>query len=188
MLTVKPDSDPAKRPRAFAVWITGLPSSGKSTIAERLVERLGASGVECARLESDVLREVIHGLDYTPSGRDAFYGTISWIAELLTDHRVPVVIDATANRRRYRERARQAIPDFVEVYVDTPLEVCMERDTKGVYRQGEGDGANEVPGLGVGYEPPRNPEITVSGIGKDPLESVNRIVALLLSHGFLPEG
>jgi adenylylsulfate kinase len=186
MPIAKPDPEVTTRGPGFAVWITGLPASGKSTIAEHLISRLRTRGIDCARLESDALRNVMSGMGYSSHGRDVFYETLSWIGKLLTDHGVPVVIDATANRRRYRDAARQAIVNFVEVYVDTPLDVCMERDPKGLYRRGKADRSNDLPGLGAGYEPPRDPEITVSGVDADPSNIADRVIDVLVEKGFVP--
>jgi adenylylsulfate kinase len=146
---------------AFAVWLTGLPASGKSTVRACLVTKLASRGVDTAVLESDVLREIL-GWGYDETGRDRFYRTIVWIGKLLVDHGVPVVFDATANRRVWRDHAREQIPRFFEVYVDTPLEVCTERDPKGIYRRGREDPDGRVPGLQAPYEPPESAEVTVS--------------------------
>ena len=141
----------------FAVWITGLPASGKSTLAKALKGELSARSVEAAILESDELRRVLTPKPrYDEEERDTFYGAMVHIGLLLLRHGVPVIFDATANRRRYRDRARGLIPRFYEVYVDTPLEVCRSRDPKGLYRAAPGS----LPGLQAPYEPPLHPEFT----------------------------
>src|SRR5579864_9553166 len=102
---------------AFAVWITGLPGSGKSTIAAALKDQLAARGVNVAVLESDVLRKVFQSEQpYETEGREAFYRQMTFVGRLLIEHGVPVVFDATANRRVFRDRARSEIPRFIEVY------------------------------------------------------------------------
>lgn len=173
-----------KRP-AFAVWITGLPASGKSTVARALAAQLTALGLESAVLESDVLRPIFTpGALYREADRDVFYRQLAFVGELLTRHGVPVIVDATANLRRYREEARRRIPRFAEVYVDTPLEICMARDPKGIYRNaGKGQGA--VPGLQAPYEPPEHPELIVHGAEESPEQAAVRIIALLRERGFL---
>src|SRR5579859_6443270 len=112
---------------AFAIWMTGLPSSGKSTITRALVEQLKQQAVDVAVLESDALRTVItpHP-SYSEEERDTFYSAMAFIGALLVTHGVPVIFDATANRHRYRDAARRAIARFIEVYVDSPLETCVE--------------------------------------------------------------
>src|SRR5579862_9888474 len=100
---------------AFAVWITGLPASGKSTITANLAAQLQARGVDVAVLESDELRMIFTPRPhYDPEERDTFYRQMVYLGVLLNKHGVPIIFDATANRRVYRDSARQQIPKFVE--------------------------------------------------------------------------
>lgn len=118
---------------AFAIWLTGPPGAGKSTIADALFRR----GLQAARLESDVLRaELMPDAGYDDEGRERFYGAMVWIGRLLVEHGVSVVFDATAARRSWRDRARGRIPRFLEIHVDCPLELRRVRDPKGLYRGG----------------------------------------------------
>ena len=142
----------------FAVWITGLPASGKSTVAAALRKELASRGVNAAVLESDELRKVLTPTPrYDDAERDFFYRALAWLGLLLTRHGVSVIIDATANRRAYRDRARREIRRFLEVFVDSPLSVCIARDPKGIYRGGSEGRLTGVPGLTAEYEPPRSP-------------------------------
>ena len=174
---------------AFAVWITGLPSSGKSTITHALVEALSARRVDVAVLESDTLRHVLtpHPT-YSEEERDTFYRAMACIGALLVAHGVPVVFDATANRRRYRAAARMAIRRFIEVYVECPLEVCLARDVKGIYRQAQSGEASTVPGAQASYEPPEHPDLVVSGQDAAPRAAARRIVRALEEKGYLSKG
>ena len=158
--------------QSFAVWLTGLPASGKSTLAAQLAAALRRQGIRPAVLESDALRPILtpHA-QYSAADRDSFYAQLAAIGVLLTRQGIPVLFDATANLRRYRDAARLAIPAFFEVYVDCPLPVCQARDPKGIYRA-----AANVPGLHAPYEPPLAPEFTVRH--GDP-DVVARILALL---------
>ena len=169
---------------AFAIWITGLPASGKSTLSQELALRLEARDVHPAVLESDELRKVFAPeLSYSEPDRERFYGQLAYIAALLVKHGVPVIVDATANRRSYREQARRQIPRFFEVYVDTPLAECMARDPKGIYRRG-GEGSSEnVPGLQAAYEPPENPDWVVHG--EPPSQAADEILQRLQLAGDL---
>ena len=148
---------------ACAIWITGLPGSGKTTIAEKVAETLGAK-----HLQLDRVRKVITpDPDYSDKERGIVYASLAYMAYLLVDSKVSVVIDATANRREYRDLARKLIPRFIEVYVECPLDVCMarerERDTgyapTRIYA-GAGKGGT-VPGVDVEYEAPLRPEVVV---------------------------
>ena len=180
---------PSDREPAFAVWITGLPSSGKSTVARALVAELQALGIRPAVLESDaVRREITPQPTYDDADRDAFYATLAYLARELVRHGVPVIVDATANRRAYRDRARAAIPRFLEVHVRCPLPVCQARDPKGIYRRGADGTAQNVPGVSAPYEPPLIPEVVVDGERDDPAAAARRIVSALEEKGFLPGG
>jgi adenylylsulfate kinase-like enzyme len=168
---------------SFAVWLTGLSGSGKSAIARELLAQLHARGVDAAVLESDVLRTQLTPFPrYDERDRDFFYTTLSRLGELLVESGRPVLIDATANLRKYRDAARQRIARFAEVYVDTPLEVCRARDTKGLYKAGK---ATHLPGVGAPYEPPLAPELTVSGERGTPAAAAAAIVAFLAEKGWI---
>lgn len=172
--------------QAFAIWVTGLPASGKSTLVAALVAELSALGIDAAVLESDVLREVFTpDAAYQAGERDLFYRQVAYVGVLLTRHGVPVIFDATANLRRYRDTARAQIPQFCEVFIDCPLEICVKRDPKGIYRKAQGGGIGAVPGLQAAYEPPLAPEVMVRS-GEEPVEhSARRIIAKLKDRGFI---
>ena len=180
---------PYNRETAFAVWLTGLPSSGKSTVARALAAKLAEKGIRVAVLESDaVRREITPQPRYDDAERDAFYATLADLARMLALHGVPVIIDATANRRAYRDRAQGAIPRFLEVHVRCPLAVCQARDPKGIYRRGAEGTAQNVPGVSAPYEPPLMPEVVVDGERDDPAVAAGHIVSTLERKGFLPCG
>lgn len=173
---------------AFAVWITGLPASGKSTLARALAKELGRRGTRVCILESDALRKVLTPAPkYDEAERDLFYGAIVHFAGILTDHGVPVIIDATGNRRAYRNRARTRIPNLLEVYVECPLSVCLSRDPKGIYRRGIEGTAPGVPGLSAEYEPPLRPDLVVRGDREDPGDAALSVVEVLAARGSFPE-
>ncbi|MCC6364424.1 MAG: adenylyl-sulfate kinase [Bryobacterales bacterium] len=171
---------------AFAVWVTGLPASGKSTVVASLKAELAARGLHPAVLESDALRPVFtpHPC-YDEQEREAFYRQMTWVGALLVRHGVPVIFDATANRRSYREEARRQIPRFLEVFVECPLHVCMSRDPKGIYRHAREGAARHVPGLQDPYEPPLAPDLVIRGDTGEPSESARRIMETLLSRRYL---
>ena len=177
------------REPAFAVWLTGLPASGKSTVARALMTELGGKGIRAAILESDAIRrEIAPNAGYSDAERDAFYATLAFLARALVLYGVPVIVDATANRRAYRDRARAAIPRFLEAHVACPPEVCQARDPKGIYRRGAAGSARNVPGVSAPYEPPLTPEVVVDGERDDPAVAARRIVSALEKKGYLPRG
>ena len=173
---------------AFAVWITGLPSSGKSTLAAAVASELAGRGIEVAVLESDALRRILtpHPV-YSEEERDVFYSAMAYVGKLLVDHGVPVIFDATANRRQYREQAREQIARFVELYVECPLSVCVQRDSKGIYRKGREGGTTTVPGLQAAYEPPEQPDLIIHSDREIPEQAATRVVALLAKKNYLAQ-
>ncbi len=164
----------------FAVWVTGLPASGKSTLVAALRSQLASLGIDVAVLESDVLRRVFTpNAAYQAEDRDLFYKQVAYVGALLTEHGVPVIFDATANLRRYRDEARKQIQHFFEVFVDCPLATCVERDPKGIYRKAREGGSGAVPGVGVVYEPPVAPDVTVRSGEESVEECAQRIIGTL---------
>jgi adenylylsulfate kinase len=146
---------------SIAIWLTGLPASGKSTIAVALkpkLEEIGAVEV----LESDAVRRILtpHP-SYSEAERDLFYRALAFMGAKLVSHGVTVIFDATANKRAHRDFARNMIPRFIEVAVECPLELAMRRDYKGTYQRGQRGESVTVPGLQEPYEAPINPEVRV---------------------------
>ena len=167
---------------SFAVWLTGLSGAGKSAVARALLDELRARGVAAAVLESDVMRtQLTPFATYEDAERDFFYRVLADFAVRLTRD-IPVVIDATASRRAYRDRAREAIARFAEVYVSTPREVCAARDTKGLYKS---KSVKTLPGAQVPYEPPLAPELVIPGDRGTPREGAQAIVELLGRRGWI---
>lgn len=154
----------------WAIWITGLPGSGKSAIAQRVKQILHEQGIASVEvLELDEIRKFITPRPtYSEDEREIVYAALVYMAKLLVESGKSVIIDATGNRRRYRDRARASIPKFAEVYVKCPLELCMEREgtrraehaPPGIYAKATKPGAT-VPGINVPYEEPMNPEVVV---------------------------
>ena len=172
-----------KRMQGFAIWITGIPSSGKSSITRELVGKLNVHGVMPAVLASDDLRAILTPEPtYSAEERDRFYRQMAQIGEMLCRQGIPVIFDATANLRKYRDRARSRISSFLEVLVECPLELCRKRDPKGIYASAEQGRSMNVPGLQVPFEPPLEPEIIVDG-REDPRISAQSILQLLHERG-----
>jgi adenylylsulfate kinase len=159
------------------VWFTGLPASGKTTLAERTRAALARSGRFACLLDGDAMREALvpaHG--YDPAGRDAFYETLARIAALLARQGLVVLVSATAHRRVHRDRARSLAPRFVEVYLATPAEDCAARDPKGLWAAAREGRLPAFPGTGEAFETPARPDVVARG-GED-LFAVEEVVAL----------
>ena len=163
-----------------AIWITGLPASGKSTIARALKPQLEASGLTVEVLESDEVRRVLTPeATYSQAERALLYRALALMGAKLVAHGVTVIFDATATKRVYRDFARNLIPRFIEVAVECPLETCMQRDYKGTYQRGQRSESSTVPGLQEPYEAPLHPALTVDTTKMLVNEAVQNIVALV---------
>jgi adenylylsulfate kinase len=177
------------RQGGWCVWVTGLPGSGKSVIAQALLRELKKIGVHAQIVSSDMLRKVVTPKPtYSERERDMVYAAIVFVAKLLTQNGVNVIIDATANRQRYRDKARKEIPRFMEAYVRCPLEVCMKREAergktfyapKGIYKKAFTGKSATVPGIGVPYEEPSNPEVTVDSNKLSPGQCAQRVLEVI---------
>jgi adenylylsulfate kinase len=176
----------ASKKNSFAMWITGLPASGKSVISAAVAQKLKVRGIDVTVLESDVLRKQFSSTSaYEAQDRDYFYASVAFIGQVLTEHGIPVIFDATANRRAYRDRARGRIPRFLEIHVDTPLEVCMDRDPKGIYQKAVSGESRNVPGIQAEYEAPQNPDLVIHGHREAPEEAAARIIDMLAAKGWI---
>ena len=170
---------------AFAIWITGLPASGKSTIVRALTPQLESLGHSVEVLESDEVRRALTPTPtYSPMERDLFYRALALMGAKLVAHGVTVIFDATASKREYREFARSLIPRFLEVAVECPLELCMQRDYKGTYKRGQSGESSAVPGLQVPYEAPLNPDLTIDTTKVQASEAAEMIVKLVKEKHF----
>lgn len=169
--------------QGVVVWITGLPSAGKSRFARGLSAGLKASETPVCLLDSDEVRAALPTpLGYSPAERASFYESLAQLAALFAGQGLIVLVAATAHRRAFRERARELSPAYLEVWVDTPVEECARRDSKGLYKA-QGDGrASDVPGRDTEYEQPRNPDVIAhGGMDAEAVATVLRDVARLRS-------
>lgn len=161
------------------VWVTGLPSAGKSTLARRVIAALQGRGAGALLLDGDDVRQaLVPSPGHLPAERDAFYETLARLAALAARQGLVAVVAATSHRRAHRARGRELAPRFVEVWVRTPPEECERRDARGLYRLFREGKAPLLPGPGVPYEPPEAPEVTAEG-GEDGV-AAETVVALLL--------
>lgn len=160
------------------VWFTGLPSSGKTTLAQAVQAALTARGTACCLLDGDEIRAAVHpAAGYDATGREHQYATLADLAALLARQGLVVLVSATAHRRAFRDRARRAAPRFLEVLVDTPPAECERRDTKGLYARARAGAVTGVPGVDEAYERPVSADVTATG-GQDAAAAVRVIDAV----------
>lgn len=160
------------------VWFTGLPSSGKSRLAQRVQARLASEGAACCLLDGDRVRDLIHPRPgYSSGERDDFYLTLGELALELAEQGLIVLVPATAHRKHYRDRVRARAGSFIEVWMTASLGECRARDSKRLYAQFEAGQVHDMPGEDEHYEPPALAEITASG-GEDD-DALSQILRLL---------
>jgi adenylylsulfate kinase len=158
------------------VWITGLPASGKSTLAGKLATRLREAKRAVLILDSDEVRAaLVPSPGYDEAGRDGFYATLAGLAALVARQGLIAIVPATGHRRTWRERARALAPRFLEVHVATPLVECRRRDPKGLYARAAE--LPDLPGADIPYEPPLAPDVVAAEGGN--ASTVDAILALL---------
>ncbi len=173
---------------AWVVWFTGLPGCGKTTIAKAVKALLSENGIEVKILQLDEIRRVVTpNPKYTDEEREIVYASLAYMAKLLAEAGKNVIVDATANRRRYRDLARRLVLDFAEVYIRADIDTCMAREAqrkaefapKDIYKKAVQERA-AVPGVNVDYEEPLDPEIDVDSSKMDPEHSAEFIAKRIL--------
>ncbi len=178
----------ATRHHGATVWLTGLSGSGKSTIAVALEAELARAGLLTYMLDGDNLRHGLNGdLGFDRASREENVRRVSEVARLFADAGVvaivPVISPYRAGRELARTRHEAAGLVFVEVFVDTPLEVCESRDVKGLYAKARRGELRGFTGIDDPYEPPSDPELVLAGDGVTPAEAAARIAAVLGARG-----
>jgi sulfate adenylyltransferase len=179
---------PARHKQGFCVWFTGLPSAGKSTIAEILTVMLMEHGHQVTVLDGDVVRtQLSKGLGFSREDRDTNILRIGFVASEIVRHHGVVICAAVSPYRETRDRVRAMMrrDAFIETYVDTPVEVCEQRDVKGFYGKARAGIIKGFTGVDDPYEPPTHPEITLHTSPQTPQENAERIMEYLIGEGFL---
>ncbi len=166
--------------RPVAIWLTGRPAAGKSTVGRALARLLQERGQRAHLLDGDTWRRTLTPAPaYTETERDWFYAALVEIGRALYSHGIHVIFAATAHRRRHRARARDSFDRFIEVLVDCPPAECRARDPKGIYRAADAGRAHSVPGVGVPYEPPAQADLVVDAMTLSPEACAGGIFGLL---------
>ncbi|MDI9547679.1 MAG: adenylyl-sulfate kinase [Chloroflexota bacterium] len=167
----------------WTIWLTGLPASGKTTLALYLQQTLLNCRSSAILLDSDAVRGVLTPTPrYSAAERDDFYARLSLLAGLLAAQGFNVIVAATSNRRAHRDQARNRLPRFLEIWVRCSLAVCQARDPKGLYAQAAAGEIVDFPGLDAPYEPPLRPDLVVDSEAETPQAAADRI---LVSFPFL---
>ena len=174
--------------KGFTLWFTGLSGAGKTTVSKIVEDELRDRGSRVEVLDGDVIRENLSkGLGFSKEDRDTNIRRIAFVADLLSRNGVPVITAAISPYREIRDEARDLMGDrFIEVFVKASVEVCAERDVKGLYEKAFKGEIKEFTGVSDPYEPPLNPELTLDTEHQTPDESAAQILSLLEERQLIP--
>jgi adenylylsulfate kinase len=172
----------------FTLWLTGLSGAGKTTIAVELEKRLRAQGARIERLDGDTVREgLTRDLGFSKEDRDKNIERVTFVAKLLSRNGVGVVLSFISPYREARDKARQETTNFIEVFVNAPLQTCIDRDVKGMYAKAIKGEIKQFTGISDPYEEPLNAEIVVNTAEQTLDESVNQILEYLESRALIAQ-
>lgn len=170
----------------FALWFTGLPSSGKTTLSRLVESQLRARGLKVEVLDGDEVRQHLSPhLGFSKEERDLHIRRIAYVARLLVRNGVITIVAAISPYRQTRQYARELIGRFVEVYVHCPLEICIARDVKGLYKKALRGEISQFTGVSDPYEEPSAPELIIHSHQETPQESAQRVMRRLVELGYL---
>jgi adenylylsulfate kinase len=176
----------SKRKEGVVIWFTGLSGAGKSTLAEHIAPKLRAQGKRVEILDGDVVRtNLSKGLGFSREDRDTNIARIAFVAHLLARNGVVVITAAISPFRETRDSARKLIGDFVEVHVAPPLEECIKRDVKGLYKKAIAGEIQQFTGISDPYEEPAAPELRIDTSTVSVEEGSARILSKLRELGYL---
>ncbi len=173
--------------RGATIWLTGLSGAGKSTIAQELYGHLKGLGKRVEVLDGDVIRtNLSKGLGFSKEDRDTNIRRIGFVSKLLTRNGVTVIVAAISPYREVRDEIRNEIGDFIEVFVDCPLDELVKRDVKGLYAKALAGELPNFTGVSDPYEEPLNPEVSLSTDNESVEESNCKVLGKLQELGYLP--
>jgi adenylylsulfate kinase len=172
--------------RGLTLWFTGLSGAGKTTIAEIVGRELRERELKIEALDGDIVRtNLSKGLGFSQEDRDTNVLRIGFVAGLLTRNGVGVIVSAISPYKEARDQVRRQIVDFIEVFVDAPVEVRAERDVKGLYEKALSGEIERFTGVSDPYELPSAPELHIKTNEEDPEESARRVIEKLEFFGYL---
>ena len=171
----------------FTLWMTGLSGAGKTTIAKILVKELQDRGLKIERLDGDVVRQSLaRDLGFSKEDRDKNIERVTFVAKLLSRNGVGVVCSFISPYQATRDMVRSETTNFIEVFIHAPLEVCADRDVKGMYAKAFAGEIKNFTGVSDPYEEPANAEIVIRTHEEEPEESAARLIAYLEEHNYIP--
>lgn len=171
----------------FVLWFTGLSGAGKTTIAQALLPKLLERGIRIERLDGDVIRQSLtKDLGFSKEDRDLNIERVTFVAKLLSRNNVGVVAAFMSPYGETRDYVRNEVINYIEVFVDAPVEVCEERDVKGLYAKFRAGEIQNLNGLDLPYDEPVTPDIHIRTHEETVEESVTKVIAWLEENQFIP--
>ena len=169
----------------FVLWLTGLPCSGKTTIADEVARRFQARSISYEQIDGDAVRQVLKDNEFGIGHRERHVRNIGWAASLLARHGVVAIVSLVSPTQSARTDARQMANRFVEVYLSTPLDVCERRDVKGMYKRARAGDISQFTGVSSLYEAPTGAEVAIDTSSCSVAEAADRIFAYLKAEGLV---
>lgn len=174
--------------KGFVVWLTGLSGSGKTTIGRSLQLKLRERGLHVELLDGDEVRKQLSpDLGFTKQDRETHARRVVYLSRLLARNGIVTLVSLIAPYKSFRENARKEIGDYVEVYVKTPLETCIKRDPKGLYKKALNGEITDMTGIQDPYEEPENPEVVIDTEKYTIENSADIVVQKLAELGYVPQ-
>ena len=175
-----------KAQKGFTAWFTGLPCSGKTTIADKVAEILVKQGYKVERLDGDIIRKnLTSDLGFSKEDRDENIKRVTFVAKLLTRNDVAVLATFVSPYRERRKKSRDEIGEFIEIYTRCPVKVCIERDIKGMYKKALAGEINNFTGVDDPYEEPLQPELVLDTDKESIKESAQKVINKLTVLGYI---
>lgn len=174
--------------QGFVIWFTGLPCSGKTTVADAVAEELKKMNLKVERLDGDIVRQgLTKDLGFSKEDRDRNIERVTFVAKLLSRNGVAALVSFVSPYREKRRQAKEETTNFIEVYLKCPVEVCKQRDLKGMYAKALRGEIKDFTGVDDPYEEPLNPEMVLETDKETVQESVSKVMAGLKDLRLIPE-
>ena len=174
--------------KGVLIWFTGVAASGKTTVARALEKTMRDRGLKVENLDADEVRANLSpDLGYTPRDRDFNTKRLAYMGKVLARNNVSAIVAAVSPLRQYRDRARGMVDQFVEVYVKCPLDVCKQRDPKGLYKRADRGEINDIAGVHQPYEEPEKPEVVLETDKESVEDAVKKLLLTMETLGYIPK-
>jgi len=172
--------------KGFVLWFTGLSGAGKSTTADEVYKLLENNGNRIERLDGDIVRESLtNKLSFSKEDRDENIRRVGFVSNLLSRNGVGVVASFISPYKPQRDELREKVENLILVYVNAPLEVCEDRDSKGLYEKARKGEIKNFTGISDPYDVPENPDIEVKTDQMNPQECAQKVLDYLKENGFV---